>query len=98
MYHQKENTKLKLEIDFDKLSEKRRSAVLNALFDGANELEKKYEEVIDKMATQRNENSDCTYLEAQERFNKIYSDNEALIDELGELHRLMDEVYKGEQK
>lgn len=89
---------MKLTIDLDYLSEKRRNAVLNALFDGAEELQKKYEEVIDKMVTERNKNGDCTFLEAQEKIHKIYNDNEALINEHDELERLMEEVYKENQK
>ena len=89
---------MELKIDFDKLSEKRRNAVLNALFDGAEELQKKYEEVIDKMVTERNKNYDCTYLEAQEKIYKIYNDNEALIDEHDEVFRLMEEVYIEENR
>jgi GTP-binding protein EngB required for normal cell division len=83
---------MKLEIDFDKLSEKRRNAVLNALFDGANELGEKYEKVLDKMVIQRNENRDLSTIEAQEKMDKIYSDNEALINEHNEVLRLMIEV------
>ena len=89
---------MELKIDFDKLSEKRRKTVLDALFSDVEELQKKYEEVIDKMVTERNRNGDCTFLEAQEKIYKIYNDNEALIDEHDELERLMEEISKENQK
>ncbi len=85
---------MKLEIDFDKLSEKRRNAVLNALFDGANGLRKAYEEVLEEAGKIHNMEIDekIDSKKAQEKLDKLYNDSKSIIIENNELERLGKEV------